>query len=227
VLARLDLAAVEELDRTRHEEEVALPDHPVQERLARPRALDEPGPVPDHRLEDPQPDPGRDDALARDLPDHRGVHPDLERPDRRHGARVLVPPGDVVEEVPCRVDAHAREDLRALRPHALEVLDRPIQRRYGCRRPDGPPRQAVRTSFADCSASNGSRSSIPSPVPTSLTGIPTCSLSATTIPPFAVLSSFERTSPVSCSISEKIRTCRSEEHTSELQSRENLVCRLL
>src|SRR5690606_9572191 len=175
----------------------------------------------------PRTDRGRDGALAGDLPDRRGVSPDRARADRRHGARVLVPPEDVVEQVPRRVDAHAREDLGALRPHALEVLDRPIQRRCGCRGHDGPSRQAVRTSLANCSASNGSRSSIPSPVPTSLTGIPNCSLSATTIPPFAVLSSFASTSPVSCSISEKIRTCRSEEHTSELQSRENLVCRLL
>src|SRR2546427_8208132 len=59
-----------------------------------------------------------------------------------------------------------------------------------------------------------------SPVPRKRIGTCTARSSATTLPPFAVPSSFVTISPVS-------GTARSEEHTSELQSQSNLVCRLL
>jgi hypothetical protein len=80
VLARLELAAVEEAHGSGGEEEVAAADPPVQEGLPGPGALDVPAPVAHHRLEDAQPLPGGEHPAGDDAADHRGVHPRLQRP---------------------------------------------------------------------------------------------------------------------------------------------------
>jgi hypothetical protein len=72
--------------RARDQEAVALADGAVQERLPGPGALDEARVIPDHGLEDPEPLPGGQHALAHHLAEDRGVHPHLQGPD---GATVL------------------------------------------------------------------------------------------------------------------------------------------
>src|SRR5690606_16783411 len=147
-----------------------------------------------------------DDALADDLPDDRGVHPHVQRTDGRHGARVFVAAGDVVEEVAGGAHAQPRQRLGALGPDALEVLRGGVQRRESLRRRHTHREgYAVRTSRANSSASKVSRSSTPSPTPISFTGRPNSCFSATTMPPLAVLSSLASTSPESFSAWPKSR----------------------
>src|SRR5690606_1135702 len=98
-LARLHLFAAEEANRPRDEEDITALDRAVEERLPRPRALDVPARIADHRLEDAQTGTCREHALAHDLADHRRVLADLHGSRTRDGARVFVPAWQVEEQV--------------------------------------------------------------------------------------------------------------------------------
>src|SRR5258705_13202275 len=94
----------------------------------------------------------------------------------------------VIQEIADAPDAESTERLGALRPDGFQVLDR---RREG----KGHESRTRRRAYAP--ASNGSRSSTPSPVATNRTGSETARRSAITLPPLAVPSSLVTTRPVS------------------------------
>src|SRR5690606_4418215 len=200
---------MEEAHRAGDEQDVASTNHPIEVHLARPCALDHARLVPEHGFEDAQAGACRYHALARDLADQRHVLADLRPGDRRHRARVLVPAGDVEEQVPARPDPEPGQRLGAPRAHALQVLDGFVERRIRTGGRHGSGDYEVSTSRAKLRGSNGSRSSTPSPVPTSLTGMSNSSRSATTTPPRAVLSSFASTRPLSFNALPKNRTWES------------------
>src|SRR5690606_23991857 len=119
ILARRDLAPVEESHGPGHEEQIALADRAVEERLAGPRRLYLPRAVAQHCLEDAQARASRQDALRHDLADDGRVLADLDLADARDRAHVLVPTRHMEEQVASRADVEPRKQLRALRADAL------------------------------------------------------------------------------------------------------------
>ena len=129
VLSRLDLAAVEEPDGTTHQEKVALAKLPFEPGLPRPGGGDQAGIVLQYRLEDAKPRPRGDDAAAPHAPHDVDLHPHLERPDRGHGRRVVVPARRMVQKVSSGPDTEPTERVRAPGADSLEELHGSIQRR--------------------------------------------------------------------------------------------------
>ena len=105
-------------------------------------------------------------------------HPAARRRRLVRGARPMRPAGNRLTEQP-----------------SVQTL-KPTQRELGCER-------LVQQRVDEASASNGARSSGPSPRPMSFTGTPSDFWMATTIPPFAVPSSFVSTIPVMLTTSAK------------------------
>ena len=76
-LARRHLPAVIEPDRPRDQQRLPDGDGAVEKRLARPDALEHAAVVPQHRVEDPEPAPGRQHALGHHPPDAGDLLADL------------------------------------------------------------------------------------------------------------------------------------------------------
>src|SRR5690349_1750383 len=79
VLARLELAPVEEANRSRHEEQVALVDASIEKWLARPPDFDHPAVILEDGLEYSKPSARRDNALRDHAADDRPLHSRFER----------------------------------------------------------------------------------------------------------------------------------------------------
>ena len=186
--ARMKLTPVKELHVPGHEQGVTLAELPLEPRLARPGDGDHSRVVFDHRLENLESTPRGDDALAANAPDRGDIHTHLETPDWLHGRRIVVATRNVVQEIASGGDAELEKRVCALRAYALEELDRSVELRVA---------QGPKTASTNDSTSKPSRSPSPSPVPTSFTGSPYSSCSATMIPPRAEESIFARKMPVS------------------------------
>ena len=132
---------------------LALEDAPLEERAAGPPALDQPGGILEHRLEDAQPAPRGEDAGRDHAPDDRDLGADPRPPGARHRrdlGGVEVAEGDVVQQVPRGRDAEPRQQLGAALADPLEELDGGIEpelrhgapRRRGAAAVAGPRRSA-------------------------------------------------------------------------------------
>ena len=121
-LAGHQLAAVVVAHGARHEEQLAGFDLALEERLARPGALQHAARVPQHRAEHAQPAPRGQDAGADHPPHARRVlsHLGTRQWGERGGVQVAV--RRVIQQVAGAPDAQARQGLRAPRAHALQVL---------------------------------------------------------------------------------------------------------
>jgi hypothetical protein len=126
-LPRLHLPPVEELHRTGGQDEVPLPELPLQPGLPGPGAGDHPRVVLEDGLEDPESGPGGNDPLAADATQDGGVLSHFQGAYRTHGRGVVVPSGHVEEEVPGCEDAQPLKLLRPHRPHPLQELDGGVQ----------------------------------------------------------------------------------------------------
>ena len=127
VLARRELAAVVEAHRAAHQEGLADRDAAVEEGLPRPDAFQDAAVVAQHRVEDPEPAPGRHDALRHHPADAGDLLADLGPGQRRHRGGVDVAVGEVPQEVAGGADAEPLELLRPALADALEELDGHVQ----------------------------------------------------------------------------------------------------
>src|SRR5690606_7852402 len=162
---------------------------------------------------------------------HREVEREVVRPLGAHGAqRVgdrLLAAADHARHEPGEVDQHGRaagghahasayaSRVRRAASSQLSSEARSIARARRSGAPAGSSRSEA-SAAARASASVGSTSSAPSPATSAVADTE----EVTTAAPAAMASSTGSPKP-------SAREGRSEEHTSELQSRENLVCRLL
>src|SRR5213078_2196730 len=196
-LARHELAAVIVAHRPGDEQQLAFPDLALEERLTRPGTLERAtaAVVAEDRPEYPESLAGGEHPRAHDAADARRLLAHLHLVQGRDRRGVEIPMGGVVQQVPDAPDTEPCERLRTLRPHALQVLHR-------CSELEGHPPMSLR---ANRSAANTSRSPRPSPVPRKRIGTCTARSSATTLPPFAVPSSFVTISPVSGTAAAKAR----------------------
>src|SRR6059036_2093490 len=196
-LARHELAAVIVAHRPGDEQQLAFPDLALEERLTRPGTLERATAalVAEDRPEYPKSLASGEHPRAHDAADARRLLAHLHLVQGRDRRGVEIPMGGVVQQVPDASDTEPCERLRTLRPHALQVLHR-------CSELEGHPPMSLR---ANRSAANTSRSPRPSPVPRKRIGTCTARSSATTLPPFAVPSSFVTISPVSGTAAAKAR----------------------
>src|SRR5438093_957066 len=196
-LARHELAAVIVAHGAGDEQQLAFLDLALQERLTRPGTLERAtaAVVAEDRPEYPESLAGGEHPRAHDAADARRLLAHLHLVQGRERRGVEIPMGGVVQQVPDAPDTEPCERLRTLRPHALQVLHR-------CSELEGHPPMSLR---ANRSAANTSRSPRPSPVPRKRIGTCTARSSATTLPPFAVPSSFVTISPVSGTAAAKAR----------------------
>src|SRR5881409_3006179 len=205
-LARHELATVIVAHRPGDEQQLAFPDLALEERLTRPGTLERATAalVAEDRPEYPKSLAGGKHPRAHDAADARRLLAHLHLVQGRDRRGVEIPMGGVVQQVPDAPDTKPCERLRTLRPHALQVLHR-------CSELEGHPPMSLR---ANRSAANTSRSPRPSPVPRKRIGTCTARSSATTLPPFAVPSSFVTISPVSGTAAAKARAwCTAFCHT--------------
>ena len=137
VFARRQLPAVVEPDRPGDQQRLPHGDGPVEERLARPDALEHAAVVAQHGVEDPEPAPGGQHALGDHPPDARDLLPDLRPDERGHGGGVDVAMGEVPEEIARGADAEPLELLGPPLADPLQELDRHVE-------PDGARRAAAR-----------------------------------------------------------------------------------
>src|SRR5213594_3437006 len=198
-LARHELAAVIVAHGACDEQQLAFLDLALEERLTRPGTLERAtaAVVAEDRAEYPQSLAGGEHTRAHDAADARRLLAHLHLVQGRDRRGVEIPMGGVVQQVPDAPDTEPCERLRTLRPHALQVLHR-------CSELEGHPPMSLR---ANRSAANTSRSPRPSPVPRKRIGTCTARSSATTLPPFAVPSSFVTISPVSGTAAANARAC--------------------
>src|SRR5207302_644847 len=196
-LARHELAAVIVAHGAGDEQQLAFLDLALEERLTRPGTLERAtaAVVAEDRPEYPESLAGGEHPRAHDAADARRLLAHLRLVQGRDRRGVEIPMGGVVQQVPDAPDTESCERLRTLRPHALQVLHR-------CSELEGHPPMSLR---ANRSAANTSRSPRPSPVPRKRIGTCTARSSATTLPPFAVPSSFVTISPVSGTAAAKAR----------------------
>src|SRR5690606_2729082 len=129
VLARLHLEAAEDAHGTGDEDDVAVAQRAVEERLTGPRALERAAPIADERLEDAQSAARAQNALVVDGADDRRVRARPEVADARDRARVLVPSRDVEEQIARGVHTQPAERLRSPWSHAFQELRGVIERR--------------------------------------------------------------------------------------------------
>src|SRR6266550_830648 len=196
-LARHELAAVIVAHRPGDEQQLAFLDLALEERLTRPGTLERAtaAVVAEDRPEYPEALAGGEHPRAHDAADARRLLAHLHLVQGRDRRGVEIPMGGVVQQVSDAPDPEPCERLRTFRPHALQVLHR-------CSELEGHPPMSLR---ANRSAANTSRSPRPSPVPRKRIGTCTARSSATTLPPFAVPSSFVTISPVSGTAAAKAR----------------------
>src|SRR2546421_8307152 len=195
--ARHDLFPVVVPHGAGHQQQLALLDLALEKRTAGPGALQQTALVLQDGTEYAQPAPSRENASAHDAPDARDLLSDVRAGQGRHGRRVEIAMRDVIEEIARRTNAKSLEGLGALGTDAFQEFDRRIELQ---------PHSATRR-WAKRSGSNSSSSSSSSPVPRNRIGAGTARRNATTLPPFAVLSSFVITRPVSGTASANSRAC--------------------
>ncbi len=131
VFPRGELPPVVESDGTRHQEGLAHLDGPIEECLSGPDALQHAAVVAQHRVEDPQPAPGGDDAFRDDPPDAGHLQADLGPRERCDGRSIDISVREVPEEVLRGADADPLELLGAPLADPLEELDRHVQTHRG------------------------------------------------------------------------------------------------
>ncbi len=126
-LARRHLPAMVKSDRTRHQERLPDRDGPVEERLARPDALEHAALVAQHGMKDPKPPARGQHAFGHHPPDACDLLPHFGADERRDGRRVDVAVGKVPEQVARRAYADPLQLLGPALADTLEKLDRRIE----------------------------------------------------------------------------------------------------
>jgi hypothetical protein len=128
---RDDLLAVVVAHRAGDEQQLAFLDLALEKWPARPRAFEQPALVLEHRAENAEAAPGRQDAGAHDATDARDVLAHHRARERRHGGCVEIAMWRVVQQVADGADAESLQRFGALRADAFEKLDRRIELKAG------------------------------------------------------------------------------------------------
>ncbi len=121
------LAPVIEPDRPRNQQRLSLFDAPVEERLARPGALQHSRAVPQHRMKHPQTAAGGQNPLGNHPADARHFVSDAGARHRGDAGSVEIAVRKVPEEIPRRPHSETPERLGAALADALEKLDRGVE----------------------------------------------------------------------------------------------------